>query len=196
VLRVLGPISERAVAEFDGAYADLRERLGLGDGPVGLVGGSLGAAVAQRVLLEGPVPVAAAVLVSPVVQLRQMVDAQSRMFNMSYAWSDGSSAVAGRLDFVARAAEFAARGEPPVLVIVGGDDERDAFLEPARGLCEALAARYADPAAVRLTEIPGMGHGLAEEPGMAPAPQTPAAAEVDGHAVAWFNRYLAGPPPR
>jgi hypothetical protein len=35
-----------------------------------------------------------------------------------------------------------------------------------------------------------MEHALAEEPGIEPAPQLPAATEVDRLAVAWFARHL------
>jgi dipeptidyl aminopeptidase/acylaminoacyl peptidase len=41
-----------------------------------------------------------------------------------------------------------------------------------------------------LVVVPGMGHALAEEPGIAPAPQLAAAAEVDRLAVGWFARHL------
>jgi hypothetical protein len=35
-----------------------------------------------------------------------------------------------------------------------------------------------------------MGHALAEEPGVEPAPQTAHAVKVDALAVEWFKRYL------
>jgi hypothetical protein len=194
VLNVHGPLTAQAAAEFDGAFAQLRDRLGIGDGPVGLVGGSIGAAVAQLVLIESavlaPAAAAAAVLVSPVVRLRPVVDALSRRFGVTYSWSPPSLAVADRLDFVARADEFACRGEPAVLLVVGGQDDPDGFHAPARRLCAALAARYADPGRVRLHVVPGMGHALAAEPGVEPAPQTPEAAEVDRHAADWLRRHL------
>ena len=38
--------------------------------------------------------------------------------------------------------------------------------------------------------VPEMGHALGDEPGVQPAPQTPAAAEVDRLAVDWLRRHL------
>jgi hypothetical protein len=190
VLKLHGPITTQAAAEFGAAYTHLRERLDLADGPVGLVGGSTGAAVAQLVLAEGAAPAAAVVLVNPVVQLRSVVDALSRHFGFTYPWSPPSLAVAGRLDFVARADEIARRGEPAVLLVLGEQDEPDAFHGPARRLYDALTARYADPTRVGLHMVAGMAHALAAEPGVDPAPQTPHAAEVDRRAVDWLRRYL------
>jgi len=39
-----------------------------------------------------------------------------------------------------------------------------------------------------------MAHALADEPGVTQAPQTPHAATVDQHAVAWLRRHLSGQP--
>ena len=57
-----------------------------------------------------------------------------------------------------------------------------------RGPAAALPAALAGPADV--VTVAGMAHALAEEPGLEPAPQTPHAAEVDRHAVAWFRQHL------
>ena len=190
VLNLHGPVAAQGAEEFPAALVELRSILGLGDGPLGLLGGSIGAAVAQTVLADGAVEVAAAVLVSPLVQLQFVVDAMSERYDMTYEWSPASHAVARRLDFVARAGEIAANGQPAVLVVVGGDDDEAGFRRPAAGLHEALAARYADPSRTALVTIPGMAHALAEEPGVEPAPQTRHAAEVDRHAVTWLQRHL------
>ena len=189
VLKLHGPISSNAAEEFEPAFASLRDQLGLGDGPVGLLGGSIGAAVAQLVLTERSIPIRAAVLVSPVVQLRRVVEAMSRHYGVTYPWSEPSLAVARRVDFVARADEVAARGQPAVLFVVGQNDD-PGFHEPAEQMRAALADRYADPQRTRLVVIPGMGHAVAEEPGIEPAPQTPEAALVDREAAQWFERYL------
>jgi pimeloyl-ACP methyl ester carboxylesterase len=188
VLNLQGPISAQAAAEFGPAFAELRERFRLGSGPVGVMGGSLGAAAAQLVMTEGDLEVAAAVLVSPVVQLYEAVEALGRRFGVTYPWSERSLEVARRLDFVARADEFA--GDPAVLLVVGEDDDVSGFRQPASRLQAALAQRASQPERVRLTVVPGMGHELAEEPGIEPAPQIPAAAEVDRLAVDWFARHL------
>ncbi len=190
VLNLQGPIATQAAREFEAALVDLRGQLGLEEGPIGLLGGSLGAAVAQLVLVEGTIDVRALVLVSPIVQLRPAVEAMGRYFGVSYPWSDPSLEVARRMDFVARADELAERGQPAVLLMVGADDDSEGFLEPAQLMQRTLEARYADPQRVELVVIPGMAHALAEEAGDEPAPQTEAAALVDGHAAHWLGRYL------
>jgi hypothetical protein len=65
------------------------------------------------------------------------------------------------------------------------------FREPAAALRDALARRYAEADRVDLVTIPGMGHALADEPGLEPAPQNAHVAEVDRHAVRWLRRHLA-----
>ncbi len=184
-----GPISTQAAAEFPAAYEELRARFGFGDGPTGLVGGSLGAAVAQLILAEGDLEVAAGVLVSPLVQLKAVVDSFGRRFGWAYPWSGPSLEIARRLDFVARAAELA-RSEPAVLLVVGEDDDAEGFLQPASRLRDALTDAYRDPDRVDLVVVPGMAHAMAAEPGDDPAPQTEHAAVVDRHAVAWLQRHL------
>jgi dienelactone hydrolase len=196
VANVHGPIVTQAVAEFPDAFAVLRKELGLGAGPVGLLGGSLGAAVAQTVLLDhgtgGAVDVSAAVLVSPLVRLRPVIDAIVQMFTgKPYQWTADTDAFAERMDFAGRAAEFVERGRPPVLLVLGAQDE-PWFRQPVEDLHSALAARYEDPGTVALHVVDGMGHALADEPGLEPAPQTVHAAEVDRMAVDWFRRYLVG----
>jgi alpha-beta hydrolase superfamily lysophospholipase len=183
LLNLQGPVSDQAAAEFEPALAELRERFDLGEVPLGLVGGSIGAAVAELVLADHDVEVNAAVLFSPVVRMRSVVEAMERRFAVDYAWSDASRVVADRLDFVSRVDEIAKR-DAAILLIVGEDDDVSGFREPARELRDALGDR-AD-----LVLVPGMEHALAEEPGVAPAPQTAAAVEVDRLAADWFRRHL------
>nr|WP_231127076.1 alpha/beta hydrolase fold domain-containing protein [Motilibacter aurantiacus] len=194
VRNVHRPIALGALEELPAAYAALREQLGLGAGPVALVGGSLGAAVAQLVLLEAAPAlgsdVAAAVLVSPVTQFRPVIDVAGRMLGFDYVWDEETAAFAQRLDFVARATEFLDNGQPPVRLLVGSEDDLEAFLAPAERLRDALQVHYRDPSRVEVVTVPGMGHALAEEPGLEPAPQTEAAALADAHAVVWLARFL------
>jgi dienelactone hydrolase len=185
VLKLYEPVARGAAEEFGRAFEQLRRELELDAGPIGVMGGSIGAAAAELVIAEGAVDVDAAVLVSPVVQLRRTVEAIERQFDgFTYAWSDEAGAAADRLDFVARADEIAPTA---VLLVVGAQDDRG-FLEAAEELVSALTRRGA---AAEVVTVPDMTHALAEEPGMDPAPQTPHAAAVDRHAVAWFQRHLA-----
>ncbi len=185
VQNLYGPISAQAAEEFGPAYAELRQRFGFREGPVGVLGGSLGAAVAQLVIAGGTVDVSAAVLVSPMSQLTAVVEAVGRMFGMTYPWSEPSLRIARRMDFVVRADEVAAC--PATLLVVGEEDDEQGFREPAARLHAALAQR---DVTADLVVVPGMGHALADEPGIEPAPQLLAAAEVDRLAVGWFARHL------
>ncbi|MDD7940607.1 alpha/beta hydrolase [Actinomycetospora lutea] len=179
VVLMHGPVNAEAADEFDGALTALRERFGI-EGPLGLFGGSAGAGVALEVTTRRD-DVTALVAVSPLVQLRPVVATLGKLFGVDYRWGPESDAVADRMDYVARVAEL---GTTPVRFVVGSEDEPTAFLEPTRELV-AGARGPAD-----LVVIQGMGHALAEEPGLEPAPQTPHAAEVDAHAVAWFRQHL------
>lgn len=187
VLNVFEPVIRAATDEFPAALAELRERLPIGDGPLGLVGGSTGAWVAQSVLADTDLPVSTVALVSPAIRLESVVARYERLWDFTYPWGERSRAVAERLDFVARADELAAR-DAATLLVVGALDDAEGFREPAEQLREALARR--SPERAKLIEIPGMGHPLAEEPGLEPAPQTAHAAEVDAAVARWFGRHL------
>ena len=177
VLKVYGPIVFGAAEEFPAALAQLRAEHGLGTGRLGVLGGSIGALVAQQVATTTAVDAIA--LVSPVTRLRPLVVANGRRYGFDYPWSPASEEVAARLDFVARAGSLQA----PTLLVVGEKDAPDGILEPAAALHEAL------PGSV-LETVPGLGHALAEEPGTDPAPQTAGAAAVDRIVARWFRRWL------
>lgn len=192
VLNLHQPLVEQAVGEAGPAMEQLRAELGIDDGPVAVLGGSMGSAVAQLVLVERVLDVRAAVLVSPLTDLRTFVDAYAAMYGTSYAWSERADALAARMAFTERAPEFVAAGSPPVLMVVGAEDHPDAFQAPAQRLREALAAAYDDPSTVTLELVAGMGHGLTEEPGVEPEPQTVHGKAVDDLATGWFHRHLTG----
>jgi dienelactone hydrolase len=120
-----------------------------------------------------------------VSRLEAVVAAVGRLFGVTYPWSEPSLEIARRMDFVARADEVAAC--PATLLVVGEEDDEQGFREPAARLRGELARREVE---TDLVVVPGMGHAFAEEPGIEPAPQLPAAAEVDRLAVGWFARYL------
>jgi len=192
VLKVFEPTCGQAVEEFPAALAALRGQLPVGDVPLGLLGGSVGALVALGVLAELDLPVRAAALVSPAVRLSAVVGANERRFGVTYRWSERSRVAARRLDFVARAEEIAER-EAAVLLVVGGEDDEAGIRAPAEQLWRVLSGRAPDRTA--LTSIPGMGHAFAEEPGLDPAPQTAHAARVDAVVAGWFHRHLTGSSP-
>jgi hypothetical protein len=183
VVNMFGPITDRATAEFPAAYDALRARFCFA-GPLAVVGGSLGAAVAQLVAIENADVVAMA-LVSPVARLRAIVAANERRFGVTYPWHSAAAQIADRLDFVARADETA-RHAPTVQIIVGGQDD-EAIRASAADLHDALAKRYTDPSRVELVTVPGMPHALADGPDEQP---TTHAAEVDRLIVGWLLRHL------
>lgn len=196
VLKGYGPIAQQGASEFPAALAELRRQLGVGDGPIGLVGGSMGSAIAELVLTEtapaAGIKVAAAVLISPIAQLVPMVNAIGRRYNLTYPWPEPALRIAERLDFIARVGDFVRAGQPALRLIVGAKDDGDGFVEPVKRQHAALAERYSDPRRVDLVVVPDMAHALADEPGMEPAPQTPQAVLVDQHATAWFRTHLPG----
>jgi pimeloyl-ACP methyl ester carboxylesterase len=190
VLRVDGPVAEEALAEFPAALAAVRDRLGLDDRPIGLFGGSSGAAIAQLVLLETDVRATAVALVSPLVQLTSKIEAVGRRLNVTYAWHDAARAIADRLDFVARAGEIVGTDPQPAVLLVVGEQEDPAFRLSAELLWARLSSSYRRPERVSLVTVPGMGHALAGEPGDEPAPQNHDARRVNAAMTAWFDRYL------
>jgi len=190
VLKVFEPEVTQAVEEFPAVLAELRTRLPVTGGPVAMVGASVGALPAQLVMAAGCTHVSAAALISPVIQLAEVVAANERRFAVTYPWSDASRAVAARFDFVSRAGEIAALDPQPAILLVTGDEDDPAFPLQARQLQAGLRQRYRDPERVDLVSIPGMGHAFAAEPGIEPAPQTAGAKLVDAAVTAWFRRYL------
>ena len=172
VVNMFGPIAAQARAEFPAAYAALTDRYGL-SGPLALLGGSLGSAVAQLVAVDRA-DVVAEVLVSPVASLRSIVAANERRFGVTYPWHPAATKIADELDFVARAEETTV----PVQIIVGDGDD-PAIRDAAADLAKAL--RHAD-----LVPVPDMPHELAD-PDERPLPH---AATVDALAVEWLRRHL------
>ncbi|MFG1996746.1 prolyl oligopeptidase family serine peptidase [Actinoplanes sp. NPDC048988] len=174
-----------ALAEFPSALASIRRENGIADDvPLGMMGGSMGGAAAQLVMAESGYAAHAAVLVNPVVRMRDTIDALSVVHDNPYTWSSASSAVASRVDFVARSADIA---DAAIRFITGADDMPDVILNPVGAAVDALTA---SGATVDWKVVPDMAHALAPQPGTDPAPQTPHAAAVDRLAVEWFDRYL------
>ncbi|GHG21208.1 MULTISPECIES: alpha/beta hydrolase family protein [Amycolatopsis] len=171
VLNVFEPVTEQAAGEFPAALAELRDRLPGATGPLGVFGGSAGALVALEVLARGDAEIAAAAVVSPVVQLAPMIAANERRFGLAYPWTERSRAVAARYDFVDRAAELTA----PLLLAAGADDDV-AVREPA----EALHAKLGG----ELVTVEGMAHEF--------PPGTAEANAVDAAFTEWFARRLRG----
>lgn len=181
VLRYVDNLVRQAFDEFPAALAEIRARFGIADGPIGVVGGSLGGAVASLVLAERPVPIAAGALLNAAIRARSVAEVVEQGMDAPYVWTDAARAAADRLDFVARADELA---DVPVLVVSGELDH-----PPLRADALELAAELPRS---RLVSVSGLDHPLAERPGAEPAPQIPHARVVDHAVTDWFNRHLTG----
>jgi pimeloyl-ACP methyl ester carboxylesterase len=173
------PVVRQAAGEFPAALAELRARFPLADTPIGVVGGSLGGAVALAVTAGGAAPVAALAVVNAAIRAASVVALVSELSGRPYAWDASSRAAADRLDFVARSAGLGGAA----LLVVSGDEDYPTFRD------DAIALAAAVPGA-RLTTVPGLAHPLAERPGDRPAPQTPGAKTVDDAITDWFSTHL------
>lgn len=187
VLNLFGPVQSQAVRELPDVLQELQKTHGLQANRVALVGGSMGGAVALTVLAELELPVIAASLLVPAVQLRALVDGlMEQFFGAEYPWAAASLAVAKRFDFVARAPELARSKALRVQVLLG---ERDAA--HINGPAEALHAALSNLGiAGPVHRIAGLQHALAEEPGLEPAPQTAAAKRVDEEVTRFLSEAL------
>ena len=181
VLRYIDNIVSQAVGEFPAALAEIRARFGIADGPIAVLGGSMGGAVAARVLAERPVPIAAGALLNAAIRARSVASVVEQGMDAPYVWTDASNRAADRLDFVARAGEIA----PVPVLVVSGELDHPPLREDALDLVAALPG-------ARLVSVPGLDHALAERPGIEPAPQIPNAKVVDDAVTAWFREHLTG----
>lgn len=177
LMSFLYPFVRQATEEFPAALASLRSQLPVGDGPIGVLGGSLGGAVALRVLTETEIPVFAGAVVNAAIRMRSVV----RLFPGDYPYDAESEEAVDTLDFVAKADLIA--GRAPLLVVSGERDHPELRADAMR-LVEAVGER------AELLSIPGLAHPLADEPGIEPAPQLPLAREVDIGLTTWFHRHL------
>lgn len=178
LMSFLYPFVRQATEEFPAALAALRTQLPVDSGPIGVLGGSLGASVALHVLTETDIPVCAAAIVNGAIDIRSVVD----LFPGPYPYDADSEKAADSLDFIAKAGLLAGRAP---LLVVSGELDHPALRADATRLVEAVGAD------AEFCSIPGLAHPLAEEPGLDPAPQSPEARAVDAALTEFFARRLA-----
>jgi dienelactone hydrolase len=178
LMAALYPIVRQAFEEFPAALESIRAQLPVDDGPIGVLGGSLGGAVALRILADTDIPVFAGAVVNGAVRLRSAI----ALFG-DYPYDAESEKVVDGLDFVAKAEAIAGRAP---LLVVSGELDHPGLRADALQLVDALGDRS------ELLSIAGLAHPLADEPGIEPAPQLPLAREVDAAVTTWFRRHLAG----
>jgi len=177
LMSFLCPFVRQATEEFPAALASIRAQLPVDDGPISVLGGSLGGAVALRILADTEIPVAAGAVVNAAIQVRSVVG----LFPGDYRYDAESEKAVDSLDFVAKAGVIAGRAP---LLVVSGELDHPALHADAFRLVDALGERS------ELLSVPGLAHPLADEPGIEPAPQLPLAREVDAGLTTWFRRHL------
>ncbi|MEC3974181.1 alpha/beta hydrolase family protein [Amycolatopsis sp. H20-H5] len=178
LMSFLHPFVDQATEEFPAALASIRAQLPVDDGPIGVLGGSLGGAVALRVLADTEIPVFAGAVVNGAIRMRSVVD----LFPGEYPYDAESGKAADSLNFLAKTDAIAGRAP---LLVVSGELDHPGLRADALQLVDALGDR------AELLSIPGLAHPLADEPGIEPAPQLPLAREVDAGLTTWFRRHLA-----
>ena len=179
LMAFLYPFARQAAEEFPAALASIRAQLPVDDGPIGVLGGSLGGAVALRILAETDISVFAGAVVNAAIRMRSVVD----LFPGDYPYDTESENAVDSLDFVAKAGTIAGRAP---LLVVSGELDHPALRTDALDLVDAIGQGS------ELLSIPGLAHPLADEPGIEPAPQLPLARAVDAGLATWFRRHLAG----
>ncbi len=120
LMAFLAPFIHQAADEFPAALVALRDQLPVDDEPIGVLGGSLGGAVALEVLTTRRAPIKAVALVNPAVRIRSVVGLVGALMagsGQAYPWTAESRKTADELDFVARAADVTA--QPPLLLVSG-----------------------------------------------------------------------------
>jgi dienelactone hydrolase len=177
LMAALYPILVQATEEFPAALESIRAQLPVDDGPVGVLGGSLGGAVALQILADTDIPVFAGAVVNAAIRMRSVVG----LFPGDYPYDAESEKVVDSLDFVAQA-DLAGRAP---LLVVSGELDHPTLRADALDLVNAVGE------GAELLSIPQLAHPLADEPGIEPAPQLPLAREVDAGLTTWFRRHLA-----
>lgn len=177
LMSYLHPFVQQATEEFPAALASIRAQLPVDNGPIGVLGGSLGGAVALRILADTEIPVFAGAVVNAAIRMRSVVD----LFPGEYPYDAESEKAVDSLDFLTKGGAIAGRAP---LLVVSGELDHPGLRADALHLVDAVGDR------AELLSIPGLAHPLADEPGIEPAPQLPQARDVDAGLTTWFRRHL------
>ncbi len=92
------PFTFQAADEFPDALAALRDQLPVDDEPIGILGGSLGGAVALEVWARQRTAIKAVALVNPAVRVRSAIEVIEALLGQTYPWTADSRKTADDLD--------------------------------------------------------------------------------------------------
>lgn len=176
---------EDAVQRLPSALAGIRRDLALPEGPVGLVGFSVGGAAALLAAARDLVPVSTVALVAPVVAPSRTAREVEKRSGMDRNWTDDARLAADRLDLGAAAADLA--GRDIATLLIGGAKDRAVPAREITALRDVLRGHGTGP--VEATTF-RMGHALAAEPGTDARPPITEAVRVDGVLTDWFRERL------
>ncbi|MGH3899776.1 MAG: alpha/beta hydrolase family protein [Pseudonocardiaceae bacterium] len=109
LMAFLAPFIYQAADEFPTALAALRDQLPVDDEPIGVLGGSLGGAVALEVLTRRRTPIKAVALVNPGVRAQSVVGLVEVWTGRAYPWTAESRKIADELDYIACAGDITAQ---------------------------------------------------------------------------------------
>jgi pimeloyl-ACP methyl ester carboxylesterase len=190
LMAYLAPFVWQAAEEFPAALSALRQQLPVDNGPLGVLGGSLGGMVVLQILARSQIPIAAAAVVNPAVRVRSALGLVGGATGRPYPWNAESRKAADRLDFVVHVEDIAAHTPQPPLLVLSGELDFPVLRADAAELVGALRERYTQPDHIQLTTVPDLPHPLAEAPGLQPTPQLPIAKAVDETITQWFLHHL------
>ncbi|MFC4054375.1 hypothetical protein ACFOY4_32180 [Actinomadura syzygii] len=179
---------EGAAERLPDILADVRQRLGIPDGPVALAGFSAGGAAALLAAARGAVPVTSLALVAPVVAPARAARAVEKRSGRDRSWTEQAAALADRLDLGAAAAALA--GREIATLLIGGAKDRVVPAREITSLRDVLRRHETGPVESATFR---MGHALAAEPGTEARPPITEAVRVDGVLTDWFRDRLALP---
>ena len=208
VLDLLLPIAEQAVVELPQLVREVERQYGAdASGGIGLFGFSGGAATAIHALLDGSVPVRAAVFAGAppslgvaVANVERGMRAEAERLRASYdwfedrmltyEWTEASEAARSQFDLRGRAPEVAAADRPPAVLLLHGQRDEMFAVDDAEAIGEALRAAYRESGASERTEVrtfPHLMHHLDPEAGTDAERDL---ADLREAVVGWYNRYL------
>ena len=210
VLDLLLPIAEQAVAELSRLVEEITRRYGAdaSDG-IGLFGFSGGAATAIHALLDGSVPIRAAVLAGApssldvaVANVERGMRAEADRLResyiwfedemLTYRWSEASESARSSFDLGNRASEIADAEPPPAVLLAHGCQDEMFAVSDVEALGETLRAAYQKrgiPERIGVRTFLHLSHHLDPEAAAGTNAERDLS-ELQMTVAEWYRRYL------